>query len=638
MSASPNPLDSILGQDPSTQQAPQQMPQALSFLNNEPPSLPPPQGGGMPFPMSYSGQDNQLANGGLNSSLVQQLQQLQQEEKQLQSDLGPYDFRKHVLDTLGDKQEYADNTWAQSKYNPQSKGGKAVMFLTDFLRGVQGQPNLQTAVRLAAGKDYDQAVKEQAAQIAADRNEKSQRLQALKLQQAQLFQTMIESTRMQHEDARDYTQGMNAINVVGGQKMNPGEVAPDGWNTMFLKNLNGGVDQYKIKPLGLREQEAAEAKGTQTKLDQDTIDNLVKLGALGAEKLKVGDSMPTALLKSVLSNESKVTPAQKEEQDKELRRKAAQTYPGGMTPQEEWLYVEKNQAPSPEAKAQLMALENQQKTLQIAMDTIRLQNEKNANDPDVAKSAMQSLIDNPDGVKNMDPKIKAAAEKELLKNYNLPIPTTIDNTTQQRDMFAKQAVDSANRVTNSLLNKPWVMARVGPLLGRVGELEQKLGAAKFDKDGAMIHDPARDAAAKELNNFNIPLTGLTNQQAADVQEFRTALNYLVFNEGRAMFGARIPEQLMREFKNTSVRDAQSIPNFLGALSAARSNAYGVQQSIEKMRWGGNKMRPQYEHLNDTPPKTVTDKIPNNGQPFDIPAPGGGTQTWARLNGVLFRVK
>ena len=137
------------------------------------------------------------------------------------------------------------------------------------------------------------------------------------------------------------------------------------------------------------------------------------------------------------------------------------------------------------------------------------------------------------------------------------------------------------------LQNPAIKANIGPILGRLGEAEQGLGAS--------LHlSPADEALAQEL---------------------RTRMKYFVFQEGKAVLGGRLPQQLMQQLESSSPNVKMDAGTLTGALNGAAGNARGVIDNVERSRFGGQVRSDSARHL---PGSTVTLMAPN-GQRLTLPA-------------------
>lgn len=175
---------------------------------------------------------------------------------------------------------------------------------------------------------------------------------------------------------------------------------------------------------------------------------------------------------------------------------------------------------------------------------------------------VQQIAQNPDSVKEMPPELRSAVGQKFAAATGLPLPTPISGNAQGAENAARNALDGAAFIQKALQN-PAIARNIGPIMGRLGNAQQNLGQS----------------------------LGLSPQDAQLAQELRTRMQYFVFQEGKAVLGGRLPQNLMQQLE-TSSANVKMDPNMLtGALNGAASNALSIMDNADKQRFGG-KMRPR----------------------------------------------
>lgn len=187
----------------------------------------------------------------------------------------------------------------------------------------------------------------------------------------------------------------------------------------------------------------------------------------------------------------------------------------------------------------------------------------NASDPNSVQNALQGVMDNPDSYFELDKNMQAQVRTKMRSQYGLPPPVKLNPDVAKQESSSQIALEHAANL-KTLLSDPVVQSRLGPIMGRIGNAEQDIGAS----------------------------AGLSPQDAQKVQAVRTALNYFFMREGRALFGGRPPEKLMEELQKTSPNTKMAVPLMNGAIDQAVQSAKNTILSAEKQRFGG-KTRPGF---------------------------------------------
>jgi hypothetical protein len=204
--------------------------------------------------------------------------------------------------------------------------------------------------------------------------------------------------------------------------------------------------------------------------------------------------------------------------------------------------------------------------LEVAISAGRLKQEQMVNGmkygPGTTEYWAQQLQDNPDSIKEMPPELRSSVGQMFKNKTGLPLPTALSNTGQTQETAARNALDGVSFIRQALQN-PEIRKQVGPILGRLGDAEQAYGSA----------------------------VGLSPEAAKLAQELRTRMRYFVFQEGKAVLGGRLPQQLMGEMEKSSANVHMDPSMLEGALSGAEGNANSILDNNDRQRFGG-KMRPR----------------------------------------------
>lgn len=182
--------------------------------------------------------------------------------------------------------------------------------------------------------------------------------------------------------------------------------------------------------------------------------------------------------------------------------------------------------------------------------------------PDTVEYWVKTLQDNPDAVKEVPADIKGTVGKAFRIGTGLPLPVPLEGTLKQNETNAGTSIENINRI-RQLVADPEIQSRLGPILGRLGNVEQRVGTA----------------------------AGLSPQAEEKAQELRTLMRYFVFQEGKTILGGRLPRQLMGELQSSSANTHMDAPTLAGALNGAEAQANTVRDNAERARFGGQ-MRPQ----------------------------------------------
>jgi hypothetical protein len=173
---------------------------------------------------------------------------------------------------------------------------------------------------------------------------------------------------------------------------------------------------------------------------------------------------------------------------------------------------------------------------------------------------VKQLQDNPDSIKEMPAEFRSVVGQKFREATGLPLPTPLSGATQTQETAARNALDGVSFIREALKN-PEIQKQIGPIMGRLGDAEQRVGTA----------------------------VGLSPKAEQIAQELRTRMRYFIFQEGKAVLGGRLPQQLMQQMESSSANVKMDPNMLLGALKGAEDNANSVMDNADKQRFGG-KMR------------------------------------------------
>lgn len=197
----------------------------------------------------------------------------------------------------------------------------------------------------------------------------------------------------------------------------------------------------------------------------------------------------------------------------------------------------------------------------------RLALEKAKQDKEMGPKSTQVWIDtlkkNPDAVSEIPPLLKNGVAEGFQQQTGLPMPKAASQNSQNVEISAHNALSNASYILKAI-EDPDIRARLGPILGRLGETEQKVG-----------------------ETFGLPA-----DKAQKAQELRTRLRYFVFQESKALLGGRLPQQLVEQLKGSSADVHMNEAMFKGALKGAVDTAKTNLDNVDAERFGGSAARPR----------------------------------------------
>jgi len=162
----------------------------------------------------------------------------------------------------------------------------------------------------------------------------------------------------------------------------------------------------------------------------------------------------------------------------------------------------------------------------------------------------------------MPEKLRGMVGQGLQQKYNLPLPTALDAAGKQQETAGRSSLDNIAYVRQAIQN-PEIAAQIGPILGRLGNVEMHVGTA----------------------------VGLSPQAEQLAQELRTRMRYFIFQEGKGVMGGRLPISMMKALEESSPSVKMDANMLKGALNGAEGAAQTSLNNLEKQRWGGRMRTP-----------------------------------------------
>jgi len=224
-------------------------------------------------------------------------------------------------------------------------------------------------------------------------------------------------------------------------------------------------------------------------------------------------------------------------------------------------YDEQSMTPT-QLQAKLMQVENlkelqAERRLQEANLGMHIREFNLTHGPEAINSIVNQMKVDPDLYfgKDMTTDVRNQVAQAWTQQTGMPPPRELPAQVKTKEANSVIALNSVNRIKQMLVDNPVIQKRMGAWDGRVGNLEQAIGTT----------------------------SGLSPQDAQKIQEFRSSVNYLFFQEGQALL-QRTPQALMEELKTTSPNMKQGLPLFLGAIDAVKGTAAGNLQSANDYRF------------------------------------------------------
>ena len=225
---------------------------------------------------------------------------------------------------------------------------------------------------------------------------------------------------------------------------------------------------------------------------------------------------------------------------------------------------------------------------------------------DAVKGWAKSLAQNPDAAASVPPTLRTAVEQQFTKDTGLPFPKPLSGTAVDTERASRNALAAVAQI-NDALQDPEIQSRLGPIMGRLGQAEQAVGSA----------------------------AGLSPQAEAKAQQLRTNMRYLVFQEGKAILGGRLPQNLMKELESSSPNTHMDAGTLQGAMAGVQDTALRNMDTADQQRFGGQMRSRQDRGIASTPLATgnvdpaIKDALSKLGPGIHKIPTSQGIQTWKK---------
>jgi hypothetical protein len=177
--------------------------------------------------------------------------------------------------------------------------------------------------------------------------------------------------------------------------------------------------------------------------------------------------------------------------------------------------------------------------------------------PESRSAFTDSVVQNPDSYFSLPAEMKPGVAADLVAR-GLSVPVQVPGDLKTRAASAGLTLAAIGRVRN-LLADPDIQGAIGPISGRLGNVEQNVGDTFFGEN-----DPR---AQKE-------------------QQLRTELAYLKFQESKGLFGGRPAQQLIKSLSSVSANPKMSQNVINGSLNAMENSVKAVSQVARAYSFGG----------------------------------------------------
>lgn len=182
--------------------------------------------------------------------------------------------------------------------------------------------------------------------------------------------------------------------------------------------------------------------------------------------------------------------------------------------------------------------------------------------PGTVDSQVEQVYHNPDtAVQNVPQTLRTAVQNGLQTKYGITFPKPLTGQQSEQEVASKSTLNAVNYI-RSALDDPEIAGKIGPILGRLQDAQQKTGTA----------------------------IGLSPAAAQKAQELRTQMRLLLTQEPRE-FGGRLTPALMDELQKSGPRVDMNIDMLKGALNGTEITSLNQLDNLDRARFGGQ-MRPR----------------------------------------------
>ncbi len=207
---------------------------------------------------------------------------------------------------------------------------------------------------------------------------------------------------------------------------------------------------------------------------------------------------------------------------------------------------------------------------------------------------VQSVLRDPDSYFSLSPQMKTGVANDLIAmGYNVPVQLPSDAKT--RAISADLGLAAIARV-RQLLNDPDLKNAIGPISGRLGNIEQNIGDTFFGQGTA---------------------------QAAKEQELRTNLATLKYLETKGLLGGRPASKMIDGLTSVMASPEKAAPLMQGSLDAITANLNNVKSEARAYAMGGaSGPGAQGANLSPAAQKLATAPIGPDGKSAPVQMPNG----------------
>jgi hypothetical protein len=216
-------------------------------------------------------------------------------------------------------------------------------------------------------------------------------------------------------------------------------------------------------------------------------------------------------------------------------------------------------------------------------------------DPSSRAAFTESVKRDPDSYFSLSPEMKVSVAHDLVAQ-GLNVPVQVPGDLKTRAVSADLGLKAIGRI-RELMSDPDIAGSVGPISGRLGNVEQKVGDTFF---------------------------GQGTPQAAKEQELRTNFAYLKLLEGKGLLGGRPAAQLFDQLSGVTANPKMAPALINGSLNAMSSNLNNVKDETHAYSFGGAGNATQTGALPDAAKaqlKRGVDTTFGNGQVWTLDANG-----------------